>query len=825
MKTPNLKVLAVSVTLALALTGCKSSSSNDSQDGSGIPFDPSNYVLINDPYLMSAQDDSIVVSWRTDAGNESKVLFGPKPGLYTNEIYGDSQRLGYQYHYHTASIEGLTPGTTYYYRVITDHTASEEFSFVAAPSDDKQGNLRFLVIGDHQYAEDDRIDRLVKGARYVLETEYPEEGVHAATMVLNNGDQVDRSTLQDYQDTHFGKMKYLSGELPFYTALGNHEYYQDPTASLYFAHFKYDHLDYQGIQPLPDHVEEYYAFKKGRALFVMLNTEVKLSNMTGDEMVRQGQWVKELVETADQDDAIDWIFAVGHHPLLSELGQGDAEELVERVYTAELNKSDKFAMYIGAHTHNYARGTFRDHSGYHLISGGASFDEYWTKRVDDPSDYDKLVAHGSVNDYPDVSRTQQLHNFQLVDINLETDEVVIQTWSTGNVVNPLTTPILKDEFRLNKSGILPDKPSISLSTSQLDMQNDTLELALSEYYSTAGTDMFSTEFVIGKPNPYTSSCEINTAELNVKRDIENIFGAESDADLRGIDRNEDQDISKLYIGTEHTFYKDYELPEGNFCVIGRYRDEMQRWSAWSNPEEFEVYNSDVEAKHLHATIELPLADDLEPTIAKHGLTVTVEGDYEFVNDSERGSVLHTGYNQETKISYTPVDSELDTPNQWLGDDQITFSVWLKPDSIGDWGCYMGNGERTKSGFCLGSRQRTMWATGIAAERAEAGDHEGFTYLRATDYSADVDVWSHLVTTYDNRMVRLYLNGELIAEEEKGAELKWNSDGNGNLFNIASGWSDSSNNNERYFQGYMSDAMVWDRALSDKEIKAIHNQQK
>lgn len=427
----------------------------------------------------------------------------------------------------------------------------------------------------------------------------------------------------------------------------------------------------------------------------MLNTEVKLSNMTGDEMVRQGQWVKELVETADQDDSIDWIFAVGHHPLRSELGQGDEEELVERVYTAELNKSEKFAMYIGAHTHNYARGTFRDHSGYHIISGGASFDEYWTKRSDTPWDYDSLVSHGSVNDYPDVSRTQQLHNFQLVDIDLETDEVVIQTWSTGNVVNPLAKPKLMDEFRLNKSGILPDKPSVAVSTTQLDMQYDTLELSLSDYYSSSGAEMFSTEFVIGKPNPYTNKCEINTAELNVKRDIENIFGAESDEDLEGIDRNAEHDISKLYIGTDHDFYVDYELPDGNYCAIGRYRDELQRWSAWSEPTSFDVYNSDVEAKHFEATIELPLQEDLEPTIAKNALTYFVEGDYEFVQDPERGSVLHTGYNQETKISYVPLAVDLDTPNKWLGDDQITFSVWLKPDSIGDWGCYMGNGERTR----------------------------------------------------------------------------------------------------------------------------------
>ncbi|MGL6315868.1 LamG-like jellyroll fold domain-containing protein [Vibrio sp. WXL103] len=823
MQAFNLKRLAVGVTLALALTGCNSSSDDKS---SGIPFNPADYLLINDPYLMSAQDDSIVVSWRTDVGSESKVLLGSEPGHYTDEIFGESQRLGYQYHYHMATLGGLKAGKKYYYRVITDNTASEEFSFVAAPDEHKQGNFRFVVIGDHQYAEDDRIDRLVKGARHVLETQYPQEGVHAASMVLNNGDQVDRSTLQDYQDTHFGKMKYLSGELPFYTALGNHEYYQDPNASLYFAHFKYDHLDYQGIQPLPQHLEEYYAFKKGRVLFVMLNTEVKLSNMTGDEMVRQGQWVKELVETADQDDSIDWIFAVGHHPLRSELGQGDEEELVERVYTAELNKSDKFAMYIGAHTHNYARGTFRDHSGYHLISGGASFDEYWTKRADDPSDYEALVNHSAVNDYPDVSRTQQVHNFQLVDIDLATDEVIIQTWSTGNVVNPSDEPFLLDEFRLNKEGIGPDTPSINLSSTSLDMSSDTLEISLSDYHSMVGAEMFSTEFVIGKLNPYTTQCEVHTAELNVKHDIENIFGAEADEDWFGIDRNKDHDISKLFIGVDHDFYIDYELPNGEFCVMGRYRDEMQRWSGWSAPETIEVHNSEMVAQDFGPTISISLDDEL---LAAQSSVVEAEpvisGEFEIVDDQERGRVLHTGFDGETKITYFPTDEESESPNDWLGNDQITFSLWLKPNTIGDWGCYMGNGQRTKSGFCLGTRQRTMWATGIAAERAETGEHEGFTYLRATEDFAETGVWSHLVTTYDNRMVRLYLNGELIAEDEKGAELKWDVTTNGNVFNLASAWSDSDGNIERYFQGYMSDAQVWDRALSPDEIEAIYQQQK
>lgn len=828
MKNVRLRAAAVSVTLALALSGCNSSS-NDNADN-GIAFDPADYLLINEPYLMSAQDDTMVVSWRTDAGSESKVIFGTKPGVYQYEVYGQHQRLGYQYHYHTTMIDGLKSGQTYYYRVITDNLASEEFSFVAAPDDRKQGNFRFLVIGDHQYAEDDRIERLVLGAKRVLDEQYPEEGTKAASLVLNVGDQVDESTLHDYRYTHFDKMKYLSGELPFYTVLGNHEYFSDPTASLYFAHFKYDHMHYQGIQALPQYSEEYYAFQKGRVLFVMLNSETSRSHMTGDEMIRQGQWVREVVETADQDDSVDWIFAVSHHPMRSELNSNDEQELVARVFAEELTKSDKFAMHVGAHTHNYARGAFEEHSGYHIISGGASFDEYWTKRSDDPADYETLVGTDRLNDYADVSRTQQAHNFQLIDIDYDTDEVVIQTWTTGNAVNPHEMgqmPELLDEFRLSKSGVAPDAPSLMLSTYELDMQNDTLELALTPYNSAVDAQMFSTEFALVKPNPYTQECDLNTPELVIKRDIENIFGAVDDEDYVGIDRNKDVDITVAYVGQDTDFYQEYALPEGEYCVKARYRDEMQRWSDWSETETLTVINSDVTPINYQSSVNLPLNGHYD-NISLLPLAVQVEDESKvrWVEDQERGTVLETGFDGRSNLMITPVDQELyDDPSKWLGQDQITISAWFKPKRLSNWGCYFGIGQRNHDGFCLGSRNNTMWAVGSAMTRAEYGEHEGFNFLRVNSQMGELDKWAHVVTTYDSRLLSVYIDGELVAQEEKGADIIWNADANGNQLNLAGGWSigDGSQEDERSFEGYISDAQVWARALTQQEIQAIYQQ--
>lgn len=821
------KPTIIALLLIATLTGCNSEESQNK-------FDESDFILTNEPYLYAAHQNGITVSWRTDTGDESKVLIGTEPGMYNQEVMGSPQRLGYNYQYHKVAIDGLQPGTQYYYRVVTGEQASVEHSFVTASDSSKEGIYRFVVIGDHQYAEDDRIDRLVKGAKSVLEQRFPEEGVHAASLVLNNGDQVDRSTLDDWSSTHFGKMKYLSGDLPFYTVLGNHEYYGDPGASLYYSHFDYSNIAYKQILPTTDNASEYYAFQDGRALYIMLHTETGQSGSmeTGTEMVAQADWIKEVIEAAEQDDSIDWIFAVGHNPYMDERnGGGDEQELVRRVYVEELQESPKFAMYVGAHTHNYSRGTFRDHTGYHIVSGGASFDEPWSGKATFTGDYEAYYNElsGNSKDYNDVQKAQMLHNFQIVEVNQETDEIKVDTYTTGNETNPLQSPVLKDTFTLNKRTQALVAPLIEVSTASVS-GDGTVEVSISGEEFAEQDSLYSTEFILAQPNALTNECEINTAEHNVKLDIENVFGTTEDENLDGIDWNQhhDIDIKTVTFGGTPQGTKDgdkskgYALADGTYCVKARYRNQNQVWSEWSETEIIEVTSTGREPISFEPIIDMELDSGNTESTGSMDIVVTDPGygNLSYVEDPERGSVLYleegAGYQLEPDVSVGAT-----TFSDWIGLNYVTYSVWIKPEYIADWGCFLGAGVRTENGFCLGQRQNELWSVGSAAERAPEGEGGGFSYLRGTESPAMENQWSHLVVTYDNRFMRLYLNGELLAIEEKGYNLIWPDDHN--FLGLGLGWTDNLNSGDQdyYFTGFMDQAKVWNRALSEQEVSALY----
>lgn len=853
--------LLIMASTTMTLTGCNNKTTNvhvnvpptekpiPPGEGGEISFDPNEYVMSNLPYLMSAQNDEMVVSWQTESGEESRVLLGTEPGKYTEEFFGEHQRLGYQHHWHTTTLNALEAGKKYYYRVITGLQASKEKSFVAAKGVLKQGHMRFLVIGDHQYAEDDRIDRLVKGAQQILNSKYPEESLNAASLVLNVGDQVDRGTLTDWRDTHFNKMAPLSGSMPFYTVLGNHEYYADPDASLYYAQFKYDHLNYQRIATPDEHSEEYYAFQQGRALFVMTQTETGKTQMTGDERVKQGEWITELVETAENDDNIDWIFAVGHHPYRSELGKGDEEAMVDRIITDELQKSSKFAMWVGAHTHNYSRGTFPEKPGYHIVAGGASFDEYWSERATPELDgngnvdnqyYNRLVANSVVNDYDQVSHSTSIHNFQLVDIDLDNDTVTIETYSTGNQVNQLSKPVLSDSFSLSKQSYAPSAPIVNLDSTSVDIESGVVMASLTGLDQEAEESLFSTEFVFARPNPYTSQCSRDTAELIVKRDIVNYFGAKSDSDLVGVDQvaYHNLNIREIKIGNQTDAAESYKtgtyalsntVDGASYCVKARYRTKEQVWSEYSQPATLSVSGSSVQPQLFTETINIPLNGQGEPASSSRvTLNTESEGNPSFVTDDVRGQVLEVGQANPSSsttrsgFNYTPTDSSLNEPSKWLAKNAISMSIWLKPSYRSNWGCYFGNGQEDTQGFCIGMRQNKLWSLGIAAKEAPVKDSPaGFSYLRVTKEEAQADIWSHIVATYDNRHAKFYLNGELVHTEEKGADLIWNPT---NYLSLGTGWTKNEGDHERFFNGRMSDAKIWDRALSPEEISIIYTKE-
>ncbi len=108
------------------------------------------------------------------------------------------------------------------------------------------------------------------------------------------------------------------------------------------------------------------------------------------------------------------------------------------------------------------------------------------------------------------------------------------------------------------------------------------------------------------------------------------------------------------------------------------------------------------------------------------------------------------------------------PASALPKEEITVEAWVAMDSYRYWGgifCAMEDNGSHERGFLLGSRDRTF-CLGISSEGK--GD---LTYLLARK-TFKLGTWYHVVGTYDGETMRLYQNGELVAEsaEQSGPIL-------------------------------------------------------
>ena len=82
---------------------------------------------------------------------------------------------------------------------------------------------------------------------------------------------------------------------------------------------------------------------------------------------------------------------------------------------------------------------------------------------------------------------------------------------------------------------------------------------------------------------------------------------------------------------------------------------------------------------------------------------------------------------------------------------------------------------------------------------------------SADSAFDAEKWYHMAMTWDGKTRKLYINGELDGEDEPTGSLK----GNTNPVYIAGGRADG----QHFYDGIYDEFRMWNRALSQDEIKA------
>jgi hypothetical protein len=522
------------------------------------------------PYLQAARPTSIYINWKTDNGTNPKVFYGTDETNLNMMASGTTENLepkdtdyNTPYHYHTVKLLELSANTGYYYQAISGTSDISTIHYFKTPPNlgDDTGILRFIALGDHQIINYNgtpymKYNELVLAAKEKAEELYGRPLAENFNLIMNDGDQVDLGKLQHYEEIHFNKTSPITADLPLITAVGNHETYgstyQNGAMQAYYDHFVLnDDWTYGGIN---SGTERYYAYQMANVLFMVLDTEL---NSTAQE-----NWLQSVMEFVKTDADVDWVISIAHRPYEAEQYSNDYSSWFTDKALPKLEFTEKYVLHIAGHHHVYARGQFKNHNGYHIISGGTAWPQYWG---DSSNEDDRDETQGTWSNFA----------YQLIEINNQTKEMNVKSYTIGSLTTTKDNELL-DEFTFKKNIEIPNTPTITNTIESVVNLPLTLN---SSPYATATSEVFnSTEFQIA------STSDFSIIAIDTYRHVDNYFGPTESA------TDETKNIGFGDGILEYTI-PDFFLSNGSYYARVRHRDANLGWSAWSESIEFTVEGS------------------------------------------------------------------------------------------------------------------------------------------------------------------------------------------------------------------------------------------
>ncbi|MCR6639925.1 MAG: T9SS type A sorting domain-containing protein [Sporocytophaga sp.] len=177
-------------------------------------------------------------------------------------------------------------------------------------------------------------------------------------------------------------------------------------------------------------------------------------------------------------------------------------------------------------------------------------------------------------------------------------------------------------------------------------------------------------------------------------------------------------------------------------------------------------------------------------------------------------------NPNSAYSFDGIDDYIEIPDApSLNPANITLAAWVKadsvvshtPDIIRKSSFYNATDEQYLLRLAFHNKPQTA----IKANTACEFNPNGWT----TNTSAEIvplEDWHFIVSTFDSLTLRLYADGKLISEKTLSSPAPIVKCGSN--IRIGAAWSDYPN----YFKGTIDDIKIYNRALSDCEIKLLFN---
>jgi len=289
---------------------------------------------------------TIAVSWNSDSAGENQIIYGTSPtslgtSLTAQQTFTMESPLNNAF---SAKLTGLTPSTTYYYRVGSPGSyhppeGEDPFHFTTMSADPCEP-FSFIVIGDN------RADFDGTGPNPNWEGILAEAMAHAPLFFVNTGDMVKNGDAPVEWSNFIDMSEPGFALVPSILSIGNHDDEGDNGPTSHYAQlFEFPH------NPQNDY-ESYYSLDIGPIHFVNLD-----STLNGTSFADMVVWLGTDLAATDKP----WKMVVQHHSIYSrgnhftgEEFDGDRQGYLNAELIPLYDANDVDLVFSG-HSHNYER--------------------------------------------------------------------------------------------------------------------------------------------------------------------------------------------------------------------------------------------------------------------------------------------------------------------------------------------------------------------------------------------------------------------------------------------------------------------------------------
>jgi len=311
------------------------------------------------PYLQAVEDNGITIMWETVYPSYGKILYGMDNQLDHTIIEESIPSV-----MHEITLSGLEKDQGYHYKVVVENLSSQLYSFHTKKT--SEAPIKFIVYGDSRSFPKVHAN-LVK----LMIEEKPD-------FIANVGDVVTTGAhLNEWIDEHFYPLRHISGNVPTYISIGNHEYggYQETRVVPPFEERVHNPVNSTGSN------EYFFSFDFANSHFIFLDPN-KADSPYGERISpgsQQYNWFVNDVAKAKENS--EWIFVFLHQPPYSECWSGgyyNGEPLLRKEIVPIIEANNVGIVFAG-HTHDYERGlphppydpeTGSGNNAVYVITGG-----------------------------------------------------------------------------------------------------------------------------------------------------------------------------------------------------------------------------------------------------------------------------------------------------------------------------------------------------------------------------------------------------------------------------------------------------------------------